>query len=127
MRVVFIACLGGAALVAIVALFRRRKTATGISLLVACVAGAAGVLYILHAHADLGSAVARANTLVASAGGPGKVCDEGNHIIRRFGAAKDRFFKLAELQDYPAIAAIAQHCVYREAHLLPGSPSMVSI
>jgi hypothetical protein len=97
------------------------------------VAGVAGVLYTLGipAHTDLPSAEAHARRLVASVGGPVKVCDEGNQVIKHFGKYvepwHERDLDSAELKDYPAIAALVQQGRFQIATFRPDRPSTISI
>ena len=60
---------------------------------------------------DLPSAGVKANKLIASVGGPSKICDEANQMFRRFSVTNVKFFHdSSELKDYPSIAALGPRC-----------------
>jgi hypothetical protein len=99
---------------------RGRVLAGAAFSVVAGISGFAGLLYSLRTHTDLGPAVVQANRLIASVGGPAKVCDEGKRIFKRLGT-KGALLGSAELKDSPAIAALAQQSAFGAANLLPGS------
>ncbi len=82
------------------------------------------VIYMMRPVTDLKSAGAQANHLLASVGGPDKVCDEASRMFRRFGVLKQKFLDASELQDYPAIAGLGtvdRICIY------PGRPPYIAI
>jgi hypothetical protein len=83
------------------------------------------LVYRIKPVTDLKSARAEADRLIASVGGPAKVCDEANQMFKCFGVSKQRFFfNASELEDYPAIAGLGtvdRICIY------PGSPPYIAI
>jgi hypothetical protein len=83
------------------------------------------IIYTIRPVTDLKSAGVQANQLIASVGGPAKVCDEANQMFRRFGVSKQKFFfNASELKEYPAIAGLGtvdRICIY------PGSPPYIAI
>jgi hypothetical protein len=91
-------------------------------ILAAIVAGIAVLTYTTRPVTNLESAGVEANQLIASVGGPAKVCDEAKAMFKRFGIMKEKFLSPSELMDYPAIAALgAAHVI------LPDSPPRISI
>jgi len=94
--------------------------------IVAMIAAAIVILiYTTKQLRSLESAGVQANQLIASVGGPAKVCEEANEMFKRFGVSKVRFFfNASELKDYPAIAGLGtvdRICIY------PGSPPYIAI
>lgn len=101
---------------------RRSVVFTVFFVLAAIAAGIAILVHAARPKTDIESAVVRANQLVATVGGPAKVCDEANQMFKRFGVSKQKFLTTAELRDYPAIAALGRWPV-----IFPGSPPYISI
>lgn len=63
--------------------------------------------YTIRPVTDLPSAGVKANKLIASVGGPAKICDEANRMFRAFNVTNVKFFyHTSELRDYPSIAAL---------------------
>jgi hypothetical protein len=88
----------------------RSIALVGIFMLVMIVAGVGILLNMLRPVTDVKSAVVQANQLMASAGGPTKVCDEAKQLFKRYEGlhGKDIWFTDADLADCPAIAALAK-------------------
>jgi len=80
------------------------------------------VFFMTRPVTDLESAGVQANQLIASVGGPAKVCDEAGQMFRRFGVSEVKFFDPAELKEYPAIAALG-----KVRGIWPGSSPRISI
>jgi hypothetical protein len=85
------------------------------------------VIYTTRPATNLESAGVQANQLIASVGGPAKVCDEASQMFKRFGVAKEEFFETSELKDFPAIAALAALGNVNGIWIWPGSPPRISI
>jgi hypothetical protein len=105
---------------------RRMALFAALIIFAALAAGVLVLIYTTKPVTDLKSAGVKANQLMASAGGTGKVCKEASEIFRRFGVSKQRFFSFSELKDYPAIAALCTPDMDRVC-LYPGQPSYIAI
>jgi hypothetical protein len=81
------------------------------------------VMYATKPDMDVESAGVQANQLIASVGGPAKVCDEASQIFKRFGVVSNvKFFNPSELKDYPTIASLGN-----VDGIWPGEPSYIKI
>lgn len=90
------------------------------------VAGMVGIfIHTMKPVTDLQSAGVKANKLVASVGGPSKICDEANKMFQRFNVTNVKFFYYAsELRDYPSIAALGTP---DRISIYSGSPPYIAI
>jgi hypothetical protein len=80
------------------------------------------VIYATKPDMNVESAGVQANQLIASVGGPAKICDEANQIFKHFGVSKVKFFEPSELKDYPAIASLGN-----VDGIWPGEPPNIKI
>src|SRR2546427_284764 len=81
------------------------------------------VMYMTKPEMNAESAGIQAKQLIASVGGPSKVCDEASQMFKRFGVStEERFFNASELKDYPTIAALGE-----VDGIWPGSPPYIKI
>jgi hypothetical protein len=85
------------------------------------------LIYTTRPVTDVESAGVQARKLIASVGGPAKICDEANQMFKRFGESKEKFLETSELKDYPAVAALAALGNFGGIWIRPDSPPHFSI
>ena len=106
---------------------RGRRMALFVALIIfaALAAGVLVLIYTTRPVTDLKSAGVQANQLIASVGGPARVCDEANQMFKRFGVSELKsFYHDSELKDYPAIAGLG---TVDRIRIYPGSPPYIAI
>ena len=66
--------------------------------------------------------LSQATHLIRTAGGSERICDQANEMFRRFGNARMRILRRADLADYPAISALGT-----VDGIWPGNPPYIKV
>jgi hypothetical protein len=100
----------------------RSTVLAGLFIFFSIAAGIGILRYALRPVTDVKSAVVQANQLIASVGGPTKVCDEAKQIFKRLrvSEATTRDLTYAELSDCPAIASLGRASKFGRAAIHGG-------